>query len=128
MHVLIPLYPERKGSATEIRFPTGWHLYYIRKHSDTVSMRGAQLIQEKVKIFSFKECYSLLNFQFMAEKKIHVICQFPSKLIHYLWYVISPALVMEIRRNNSNTCTTAEETLYKKYQFIKYNRTILMST
>ena len=95
---------------------------------DTVSMRGAQLIQEKVKIFSFKECYSLLNFQFMAEKKIHVICQFPSKLIHYLWYVISPALVMEIRRNNSNTCTTAQETLYKKYQFIEYSRTILMST
>ena len=69
MHVLIPLNPERKGSATEIRFLTGWRLYYIRKHSDTVSMRGAQLIQEKVKIFSFKECYSLLNFQSMAEKK-----------------------------------------------------------
>ena len=121
MHVLIPLYPERKGSATEIG------IYTISKHSDTVSMRGGQLIQEKVKICSFKECYSLLNFQFMAEKKIHVICHFPSKLIHYVWYVISPALVMEIRRNNSNTCTTAEETLYKKYQFIKYNRTILMS-
>ena len=87
------------------------------------------MIQERVKIFSYKECYSLLNFQFMAEKKkIHVICHFPSKLIHYVWYVISPALVMEIRRNNSNTCTTAEETLYKKYQFIKYNRTILKST
>ena len=79
------------------------------------------MIQEKVKICLFKECYSLLNFKFMAEKK-------SSKLIHYVWYVISPALVMEIRRNNSNTCTTAEETLYKKYQFIKYNRTILMST
>ena len=59
MHVLIPLYPERRGSATEIRFPTGWHLYYISKHSDTVSMTGAQLIQKKVKIYSFKECYSL---------------------------------------------------------------------
>ena len=59
MHILIPLYPERKGSATEIRFPTGWHLYYISKHSDTVSMTGAQLIQEKVKICSFKECCSL---------------------------------------------------------------------
>ena len=79
------------------------------------------MIQEKVKICLFKECYSLLNFKFMAEKK-------SSKLIHYVWYVISPALVMEIRRSNSNTCTTAEETLYKKYQFIKYNRTILMST
>ena len=77
------------------------------------------MIQERVKIFSYKECYSLLNFQFMVEKKNHVICHFPSKLIHYVWYVISPALVMEIRRNNSNTCTTAEETLYKKYQFIK---------
>ena len=55
----------------------------------------------------------------MAEKKIHVICHFPSKLIQNVWYVISPALVMEIGRNNSNTCTTAEETLYKKYQFIK---------
>ena len=78
-------------------------------------MRGARLIQEKVKICSFKECYSLLNFQFMAEKKKHVICHFPGtcKLIHYVWYVISPVLVMEIRRNNSNTCTTAEETLYK---------------
>ena len=62
MHVLIPLYPERKGSATEIRFPTGWHLYYISKHSDTVSMTGAQLIQEKVNICSFKECYSLFKF------------------------------------------------------------------
>ena len=80
------------------------------------------MIQEKVKICSFKECYSLLNFKFMDEKKKS------SKLIHYVWYVISPALVMEIRRNNSNTYTTAEETLYKKYQFIKYNRTILMST
>ena len=123
MHILIPLYPERKGSATEIRFPTGWHLYYISKHSDTVSMRGAQSISVYL-----KNAILFLNFQFMAEKKIHVICHFPSKLIHYVWYVISPALVMEIRRNNSNTCTTAEETLYKKYQFIKYNRTILMST
>ena len=86
------------------------------------------MIQEKVKICSFKESYSISNFQFTAEKKIHVICHFPSKLIHYVWYVISLAVVMEIRRNNSNTCTTAEETLYKKYQFIKYNRTILMST
>ena len=77
-------------------------------------MRGGQLIQEKVKICSFKECYSLLNFQFIAEKKIHVICHVPSKLMRYVWYVISPAFVMEIRRNNSNTCTTAEETLYKK--------------
>ena len=59
----------------------------------------------------------------MAEKKkIHVICHFLSKLIHYVWYMISPALVMEICRNNSNTCTTGEEMLYKKYQFIKYNR------
>ena len=127
MHVLIPLYPERRGSATEIRFPTGWHLYYISKHSDTVSMTGAQLIQEKVKICSFKECCSL-KFSVYGWKKIHVICHFPSKLIHYVWYVVSPALVIEIRRNNSNTCTTAEETLYKKYQFIKYKRTILMST
>ena len=82
-------------------------------------MRGEQLIQEKVKICLFKECFSLLNFQFIAEKKIHVTCHFPSILIHYVWYVISQAFVMEIRRNNSNTCTTAEETLYKKYQFIK---------
>ena len=68
MHVLIPLYPERKGSATEITFHTGWHLY-LRKHSGSVSMRGGQLIQENVKICSFKECYSLLNFKFMADKK-----------------------------------------------------------
>ena len=128
MHVLIPLYPERRGSATEIRFPTGWDLYYISKHSDTVSMTGAQLIQEKVKICSFKECCSLKFSVYGWKKKILVICHFPSKLIHYVWYVISPALVIEIRRNNSNTCTTAEETLYKKYQFIKYKRTILMST
>ena len=91
-------------------------------------MIEGQLIEEKVKIGSFKEYYSLLSFQFMADKIIHVICNFPSKLIHYVWYVISPALVMEIRRNNSNTCSTAKETLYKKCQFIKYNRTILMST
>ena len=68
MHVLIPLYPERKGSATEIRFPQVG-IYTISKHLDTVSMRGVQLIQENVKICSFKECYSLLSFQFMAEKK-----------------------------------------------------------
>ena len=86
------------------------------------------MTQEMVEICSLKECYCLLNFQVIAEKKIRVICHYSSKLIHYVWYVISPALVMEIRRNSSNTCTTAEETLYKKYQFIKYNRTILMST
>ena len=68
MHVLIPLYPERKGGATEIKSPQVG-IYTISKHSDAVSMRGARLIQEKVKICSFKECYSLLNFQFMAEKK-----------------------------------------------------------
>ena len=68
MHVLIPLYPERKGSATEITFHTGG-IYTLSKHSNSVSMRGGQLIQEKVKICSFKECYSLLNFKFMAGKK-----------------------------------------------------------
>ena len=77
------------------------------------------MIQEKVKIFSFKECYSLLNFQSMAEKKIHVTCHFPCKLIHYVWNVISPALVMEIRRNNRNnsqTCTTTQKVPIYKIQ------------
>ena len=69
---------------------------------------------EKGQDLSFKECYSLLNFQFIAEKRTHMICHFPSKLVHYVWYVISLAFVMEIRRNNTNTCTTAQETLYKK--------------
>ena len=86
------------------------------------------MIQEKVKICSLKECYSLLNFQLTAEKQIQVICHFPSNLIHYVWYVISPAFVMQIGRNNSNTWTTAEEMLHKKYQLIKYYWTILMST
>ena len=86
MHVLIPLYPERKGSATEITFHTGWHLYfkqtfrfckYERRTID--SGKGQDLFNQRM-LFS----------------------------IFSLW-LVSPALVMEIRRNNSNTCTTAEE-------------------
>ena len=114
MHVLIPLYPERKGGATEIKFPTGWHLYYKQtfryckyERSTIDSGKGQDLFIQRM-LFPFK-------FSVYGWKKKHVICHFPGtcKLIHYVWYVISPALVMEIRRNNSNTCTTAEETLYK---------------
>ena len=80
MHILIPYTLTEKCNRDNIPH----RLASISKHSDTVSMRGGQLIDEKVKICSFKECYSLLNFQFIAEKNIHLICYFPSKLIHYV--------------------------------------------
>ena len=60
MHVLIPLYRERKGSATEITFHTGWHLYfkqtfrfcnYERRTID--SGKGQDLFIQRM-LFSFK--------------------------------------------------------------------------
>ena len=49
-------------------------LVSISKHSDTVSMRGGQLIQEKVKICSFKECCSL-KFSVYGWKKKSILLE-----------------------------------------------------
>ena len=60
MHVLIPLYPERKGSATQITLHTGWHLYfkqtfrfgkYEKRTID--SGKGQDLFIQRM-LFSFK--------------------------------------------------------------------------
>ena len=73
MHVMIPTYPERKGSETEITFPTGWHLYceqtfrYCKYERGTIdSGKGQDLFIQRM-LFSFK--FSV----YIAEKESYAI-------------------------------------------------------
>ena len=60
MHVMIPMHPERKGSAAEITFPTDWHLYckqtfsYCKYERRTIDSGKGQDLFIQGMLFSFK--------------------------------------------------------------------------